>query len=203
MTIEKYWSFGSNPYWVYTFHFGEEGTEYHVRCTDVTLAGIIDALGTFAIPVDEFGGFIEQLSENGVDLSGEEILDLAKSNTIKSINAYDVSPSVNIFYLAGQPLWLDAATRQQLRISIEAYQAQGETTVTKWFGGEQYSFPTSLWLTMLNALEVYAGDALNATERHKATVASLDSLEDVLSYDYTTGYPEILNLTPQWLQQHI
>ena len=42
---------------------------------------------------------------------------------------------------------------------------------------------------MLVAVEVYAGDALNVTESHKAAVEALESVEDVEAYDYTVGYP--------------
>ena len=132
----------------------------------------------------------------------EELLAQAKANKVAEIDAYDQSDAVNVFYLAGQPLWLDAATRQQLRTSINAYKDMGQETVSKWFGGQQYTFPVSLWLTMLNALEVYAGNALNVTEANKAAVMALESVEDVEAYDITQGYPEPINLTPQWLQQH-
>lgn len=124
----------------------------------------------------------------------------ARSIKIDEINAYDKSENVNLFYLAGQPMWLDAQTRQTLRISIESYQAMGIEQVTKWFGGHQFTFPIEVWLTMLNALEVYAADALNVTEAHKAAVGELDNIADIEAYDYTTGYPEKLNLSTEWLR---
>ena len=46
---------------------------------------------------------------------------------------------------------------------------------------------------MLVAIEVYAGDALNVTESHKAAVNALDSVEAVEAYDITAGYPEKLS----------
>ena len=53
-----------------------------------------------------------------------------------AIEDYDQSDNVNQFFLGGMPMWLDSKTRQQLRISIEAYQATGVEIVTKWFGGQ-------------------------------------------------------------------
>lgn len=132
--------------------------------------------------------------------TAEELLEQARSAKVMDIEEYDNSSHVNVFYLAGQPLWLDAATRQQLRTSIDAYQATGAETVTKWFGGQQFTFPTSAWLTMLNALEVYAAEALNVTEAHKAAVMALDNVEDIEAYDITAGYPQPLNLTTEWLR---
>ena len=131
----------------------------------------------------------------------EELLERAKADKVMEIERYDQSDAVNLFYLAGQPMWLDAQTRQTLRISIESYAAMGRETATKWFGGHQFTFPTDVWLTMLNALEVYAAEALNVTESHKADVMALDSIEAVEAYDITAGYPEKLNLTTEWLKE--
>lgn len=121
--------------------------------------------------------------------STEELLAMAKSRKLAEIEAYDQSDAVNSFTLGGAPMWLDAPTRQQLRISIEAYQAQGIETVAKWFNGQEFTFPVALWLAMLNALEVYAAEALNVTEAHKAAVMALDTIEAVEAYDHTAGYP--------------
>lgn len=132
--------------------------------------------------------------------TAEELLSMAKSSKLAEIDAYDQSDAVNSFTLGGAPMWLDAPTRQQLRISIEAYQAQGAEQVTKWFGGHEFTFPVALWLAMLNALEVYAAEALNVTEAHKAAVMALDTIEAVEQYDITTDYPQQLILTPEWLR---
>lgn len=129
-----------------------------------------------------------------------ELLERAKVSKLMDIDSYDSSDDVNLFYLAGQPMWLDAQTRQTLRISIESYAAMGMENATKWFSGHQFTFPTSAWLQMLNALEVYAAEALNVTEAHKAAVLAMDNIEDVEAYDITTGYPEKLNLTTEWIR---
>ena len=42
---------------------------------------------------------------------------------------------------------------------------------------------------MLYALEVYASQCYDNTQRHLATVNGLQSIEEVEGYDYTTGYP--------------
>ena len=86
-------------------------------------------------------------------------------------------------------MWLDFELRQQLRTSVEAYQAMNITTVSKWFNNIEYTFTIEQWLQMLNALEVYAAEALNVTESHKIAVNALSSIEDVRSYNITTGYP--------------
>ena len=124
--------------------------------------------------------------------SEDELLQQAIENKLKQIAEYDASTAVNSFTINGQPLWLDAPLRQQLRISIDAFKATGTQTVTKWFNGVEYTFPTDQWITMLNLLEVYAANALNVTEAHKAAVIALDSIEAIEEYDITEGYPEKL-----------
>ena len=69
------------------------------------------------------------------ELTEEELLERAKADKINEIEDYDQSNEVNQFFLADQPMWLDAQTRQTLRISIESYAALGIENVTKWFGG--------------------------------------------------------------------
>lgn len=124
----------------------------------------------------------------------EELLEQARQRKLAELEAYDSSENVNSFTLNGVPMWLDYATRQQLRTSIEAYQAQGAEQVTKWFNGVQFTFPTSVWLQMLNLLEVYASEALNTTESHKAAINSLVSIEDIDEYNFTLDYPNKIEL---------
>ena len=86
-------------------------------------------------------------------------------------------------------MWLTVDERQQLATQISANEAVGRETMTKWFNGTEYTFTIAQWKQMLVAVEVYAGDALNVTESHKAAVNALSTIEAVESYDYTTNYP--------------
>lgn len=122
----------------------------------------------------------------------EELLQEAKLNKIAEIEDYDKSDAVNSFSIGGVDMWLDFNLRQQLRTSIIAYQKLNEQTVTKWFNGVEYTFTTEQWMNMLNALEVYASEALNVTEAHKAAVNALTSIQDIEDYDITLDYPNKL-----------
>lgn len=121
--------------------------------------------------------------------SNAEKLAAAKAEKIAQIENYDASPSVEQFTINGTSMWLNHEVRQQIKTSVEAYIATGKETVTKIFDGIEYTFPCETWLQMLAALEVYAAEALNATERHKINVDKINSIQDVIDYDYTTGYP--------------
>ena len=122
----------------------------------------------------------------------EELLARAKADKIAELAAYDASEEVNSFSVNGKTMWLDAATRQQLRISLDAMQQAGRETVTKWFDGVEYTYPIDVWYYMLGLVEVYASDALNVTEAHKAAINALESIEDVEAYQFT-GYPDKLS----------
>ena len=64
--------------------------------------------------------------------------------------------------------------------------------MTRWFGGHPFVFPLTKWKQMLTLLEVYAGDAINVTEAHKAAINALTSVAEVQEYDFTVGYPQKL-----------
>ena len=121
----------------------------------------------------------------------EELLARAKANKIAELEAYDDS-EVNSFSVNGKDMWLDHDLRQQLRISLDALSQAGRETVTKWFDGLEYTYPIDVWYYMLGLVEVYASDALNVTESHKAAINALDDIEDVEAYDFHQNYPEKL-----------
>lgn len=121
-----------------------------------------------------------------------DYLSCAKQQKILQINEYDKSDNVNCFFIGDQPMWLTVAEREQIATQLNAHEAIGRETMTRWFGGHAYTFPLSLWKQMLLSLEIYAGDTLNVTESHKAAVNSMTTVEEVNGYDITLGYPEKL-----------
>ncbi len=145
-----------------------------------------------AMTDEEFDKEQEDYLLNGY--SDAELLSQAKDAKMREIEAYDRSAAVNSFWLGGTEMWLSFDERARIRQSIDAYRNEGKTEMTKWFNGKAFTFPLDTWLTMLDKLSVYASEALNVTERHKAEVRELTSIEAVEGYDYKTGYPEKLSL---------
>lgn len=131
-------------------------------------------------------GFIEWVEP---EPTPEQLLERAKQQKIAELMAYDSSDAVNSFTLGGQTIWLTRDERTQIDESINAYEASGATQMTKYFGGVAYTFALTLWKQMLNALIVYASEALNVTEAHKAAIEALTTIEAVEAYDFTTNYP--------------
>ena len=62
--------------------------------------------------------------------TAEELLVRAKKDKIREIEDYDASSSVNEFYVNGNPIWLDKATRAGLKLRFEAELALGQETTT-------------------------------------------------------------------------
>lgn len=124
--------------------------------------------------------------------TAEELLQAAKDEKLAAIDAYDASPDVESFTINGTTMWLGHEVRQQLKTSVEAYSAAGYSNVSKWFGGTEYTFTVSQWLQMLAALEIYAAEALNTTEAHRAAVNAMTDIADVEAFDITAGYPSKL-----------
>ena len=126
--------------------------------------------------------------------SEADVLQSAKETVFAAIEAYDTSSAVNGFILNGQRVWLDKATRVGLMNSTQIAKAMGKTTTTLWFGGMQIEVNCDKAIQLLSALEMYALECFNVTAAHKKAVAELNTVEEVLGYDYTKGYPEQLRM---------
>ncbi len=124
----------------------------------------------------------------------DDLFGAAKKAVTDAITTYDTSPSVNGFMLNGQRVWLNKDTRVGLMNSTQIAKGMGQTTTTLWFGGMKMEVDCDKAITLLSALEMYALECFNVTAAHKKAVAELNTVEEVLGYDYTKGYPEQLRM---------
>lgn len=125
----------------------------------------------------------------------EYVLRRIKDIIIDKITKYDVSENVNLFYLQGNPMWLNDIKRTSLIKSTNIRKSQGAITTVLWDDdNNKYDIPVDMALNMLNTLEMYALDCYNMTAQHKKNISEMDSIENVLNYDYMAGYPKILHL---------
>lgn len=122
----------------------------------------------------------------------EPTIDDYRKRKKDEILRYDSSEEVNAFYMQGERMWLDKATRAGLMLRLQAEQAMGKDTTTLWYGNHQFELPMDNAFQMLYALELYASQCYDNTQRHLAAVDALESKEEIDSYDYRTGYPEEL-----------
>ena len=145
--------------------------------------------------VVEYKGFVKWLRlELAKALGTMDALTAAKEQKIAEIDAYDQSEAVNGFTLNGAVVWLDKATRVGLMNSTNIAKASGSANTTLWLGGERMVVPCDKAIQLLSALEMYALGCFNVTAAHKKAVSELTTLDEVLAYDYTNGYPEQLKM---------
>lgn len=123
----------------------------------------------------------------------EEILNREREHKIEEILEYDSSPEVNCFYIDGQEMWLDKATRVGLKLRFDAEIASGQTNTTLWYDGIPFNLELATALQMLNAIELYASACYDNTQMHIAYVKAIESIDILKEYDYHAGYPEKLN----------
>lgn len=132
--------------------------------------------------------------DTGGMASEQALLVAAQREVLSAIAAYDASDSVNAFILNGQKVWLDKATRVGLMNSTTIAKAKGQSTTTLWLGEAKLVVDCDKAIQLLSALEMYALECFNVTAAHKKAVTKMTTLEDVLGYDYTGGYPKKLTM---------
>lgn len=133
------------------------------------------------------------LSENMKKYDGKT-LEEAKGILLREIESYDTSPSVNGFMLNGQKVWMDFELRDRVYQGNERLQRIGRTDTTLWLGNQCYNLSIEQAQNIISHIEAYAKDCYNVTAAHKAAVEKMQTLEEVMIYDYTQGYPEQLRI---------
>ena len=107
---------------------------------------------------------------------------------------YDNSAEVNSFYLNGKRVWLDKATRVGLVNSLNLEKNTDKTDTILWFNNVSITIDIDKALQLLSIVEMYAKECYNNTHQHYSDIAKLKTLEDCLSFDITSGYPNILKI---------
>lgn len=106
----------------------------------------------------------------------------------KQISNYDSSDNVNSFVIGGQKYWIDKATRVGLQQLVNS----SEDEVSLVLLDQVLTIPKDIASGFLAQLEVYAGKCYLQTAKHQLAIKELQTVDDLISYDYTKGYPEKL-----------
>ena len=187
-------AYGRRPHANYTVTLASGNTALTETPTlDALLAAIPE--GEYIVKEDIIPVMDALAKTGGISQTDEERLAFAKEMLAREIAAHDTSSAVNGFSLNGLTVWLDKDTRMGLMNSTTIAKNMGQETTTVWFGGISLTIPCDTAIGMLSALEMYALECFNVTAGHKAAVAALESVDDVVVYDYSQGYPEQLSLT--------
>ena len=126
------------------------------------------------------------------ELLGEDGTEFVRNLLLEYITEYDKSSNVNSFYLNGIESWLDRDTRVSLMNSTNIQKSMSLDTVILWLNTMSLEINCDLAIQMLSQLEVYALKCYNRTAEHKVNVMNLKGIDEMISYDYTTGYPDKL-----------
>ena len=103
---------------------------------------------------------------------------------------YDKSDNVNSFIYKGNKYWLDKQQRSCMKTVAES----GLSEIEIVFGAITLTLPAEFVKQFILQLEAYAYKCYVNTAKHQQKIQSLQTLEDILNYDYTTGYPEKISL---------
>lgn len=166
---------------------------------------VVNATENVPVGMDESGEMIyEERNEQQYEYdvcwlenvgSEEDVLGRAKEAVAAEITAYDSSSAVNGFILNGERVWLSFELRDRVYQGNERLQRIGRTDTTLWLGNHCYNLSIEQAQNILSHIEAYAKDCYNVTAAHKAAVEKLQTVEEVLAYDYTAGYPEMLTMS--------
>ncbi len=161
-----------------------------------TTAGLLEAMtAADYIKQEDVSHVLDELAKTSqTEIGDKDKLVFAKEMLTREITAHDTSSAVNGFKLNGLTVWLDKDTRMGLMNSTTIAKNMGQETTTVWFGGISLTIPCDTAIQMLSALEMYALECFNVTAGHKAAVAAMTSIDEVIAYEFTTGYPTQLEI---------
>ena len=137
---------------------------------------------------------MEEIKEISKGLDAEPLKYMKKA-MLYYIDVYDLSSAVNSFVLNGMKVWLDKATRVGLMNSTTIAKSMGQQKTTLWLGSYQLEVECDKAIQLLSALEMYALECFNVTAAHKKAVSELDNIEAILTYNYKSGYPKMLEMS--------
>jgi hypothetical protein len=144
-------------------------------------------------------------NEEGEELQGDTryiSTYISNNPTVKDVrniltdlqNEYDNSADVNSFYIDGYRVWLDAATRVKLSNLLSKEQSLGRTDTTLWFNKKKFDISVEKAISLLTAVEMYAKECYDNTQKHLLEISQLETVDDCLNYDITADYPTILKI---------
>lgn len=172
-------------------YYGEKEVSQTERVQTGTDTFIDKAVTRYQYDKLELTGVVQPVNE-------QNVLEKVRSMVTDAIKSYDTSANVNVFTLTKDGVsidyWLPAEKRLQLKNSVTIWKAakKGDYTLDIREKGASIAIDCEKLLTMLNELETYAILCFGTTSQHLNAVGQMDDIEQLLTYDYTTGYPEKL-----------
>ena len=111
---------------------------------------------------------------------------LYKDILLKQALLYDKSDEVKSFIYRGNKYWLDKQQRSCMRTVAES----GLEEIEVVMGEHAVTLPAVFVKQFILQLEAYAYKCYVNTAKHQNAIKALNTLDEILNYDYTTGYPD-------------
>lgn len=108
----------------------------------------------------------------------------------RKIELYDSSSNINSFIYQDKEYWLDKNNRNSLWNLSNSSLGNLEFVV----GDEIITMNSIKLKAFLLKLEVYSYKCYVNTFKHLKAIKFLNNIEDIINYNYTTGYPEKITL---------
>lgn len=108
----------------------------------------------------------------------------------RKIKHYDKSNNVNSFNFNNSTYWLDKDTRLGLMNLANC----ASDNIQVLLGDTFLEITPDKLKKFLTELEVYASKCFVNTQKHLLNIKQLRTVEDLINYDYTKGYPEKITL---------
>lgn len=103
----------------------------------------------------------------------------------EKIKYYDTSLDVNSFYYNDKQYWYDKNTR----VGLQNLANCSSENITLILDDNILELNLDKAKQFLSQLEVYAGKCYINTAKHLKSIKDLKTIEDLINYDYTSGYP--------------
>lgn len=135
--------------------------------------------------------------ENNIRFISKYVNNLPNVKELKNIllslqKEYDNCNEVNSFIINDKQVWLDKSTRLGIFNLLNIEKNIGKHNTTLWFGDLFVNVNINKAIDILNSIELYAKACYNNTQIHIKEINNLETIEDLLAFDITAGYPDKL-----------
>ena len=111
------------------------------------------------------------------------------------IAEYDSSAEVNSFTLNGDATWFSKDVRASLSARFASERRTNAYATTIWTGEKGVRVPVREAQDMMARIELYASQCHDTGMRHKMQAQCLETVQEMMEYDYRSGYPEKLEFS--------
>lgn len=139
----------------------------------------------------------EQILNSGweVYVRPEPTIEDVRANKLRELTAYDSSSEVNTFYVNDLALWLSREERVVIKDRFQREYNDGKEITKLRYSGLSIELSPATGIQLIDMVSSYADKCFDATETHKENINALETIEEINNYDYTTGYPEKIQIS--------